>query len=120
MDKNGSDNKNHNIDLENNNTQINLEIKTYINEQLYTFINKKEDINPNIIPKINIISDGNCLYRSISFFIYNKEDLHLEIRKSVYDEAMSRINLLPYIFIDYEGGKIKLHEYINLIKNPKF
>ena len=52
MDKNGSDNKNHNIDLENNNTQINLEIKTYINEQLYTFINKREHINPNIIQKL--------------------------------------------------------------------
>ena len=52
LDKNGSDNKNHNIDLENNNTQINLEIKTYINEQLYTFINKRENINPNIIQKL--------------------------------------------------------------------
>ena len=33
---------------------------------------------------------------------------------------MSRINILPNIFIDYEGGKINLHEYINVIKNPKF
>jgi len=73
LDKNSSDIKNYNIDLENNNTEINLEIKTYINEQLYTFINRREDINPNIIKKINITGDGNCLYRSISFLYIIKK-----------------------------------------------
>ena len=68
LDKNSSDIKNYNIDLENNNTEINLEIKTYINEQLYTFINKREDINPNIIQKINITNEGNCLDLILDYY----------------------------------------------------
>ena len=45
----------------------------------------------------NVIGDGNCLFRSLSRFIFGTEDLYPRVRKEIYEEAVRRRNNYPDI-----------------------
>ena len=46
---------------------------------------KSTDYEKNIFELIAITPDGNCLYRSISYFIFKTEDKYMNIRTLVYN-----------------------------------
>ena len=87
----------------------------YINMELYPIIRNFYNINPKNVEIKSIIGDGNCLFRAISHFKKGTEFMYKDIRKEIYEEAKSRKNMLPNIFIESEKGKIRMHEYIEYI-----
>jgi len=44
----------------------------------------------------------------ISYFLNKTEDMHLNIRQDIYEEAFRRINILPNVVIDTERGRFKI------------
>ncbi|CAI6346321.1 unnamed protein product [Macrosiphum euphorbiae] len=56
---------------------------------------------------VNIIGDGNCLYRSLSYWINGTEDHHLKIRNLIAEVVKSNENIEKYV-----GGKNKLLQYL--------
>ncbi len=40
-----------------------------------------------MIEKINIEPEGNCLFRSFSYYLYRYQEYHKEIRKDIYEHA---------------------------------
>ena len=88
VDYNSNDvdnNKNNNITI---NTE-NINFKKYINVDLYPLIRNRLNINPNNIinVNVNVLGDGNCLFRFISRFVFGIEELHGRIRNEIYEEA---------------------------------
>lgn len=61
-------------------------------------------ISPENINIINVLVDGNCLYRALSRFIYGTEDLNSRFRNEIYTELLYRIDIRPHIAIEY--GKL--------------
>ena len=114
-------NNNNNEPEENKNNDINKNNykQKYINEELYPTVRNFENIKPSDIIIINIIGDGNCLFRAISYFLNNTEDNHSEIRKQIYNEAIKRKPLIPNIEIETERGRVRIHDYISTIKEEK-
>ena len=106
--------------LNNVNNSINNESanKKYINSELYPIVRNFGNIDPNSIFIKKILGDGNCLFRAISYFLNKTEDMHLNIRQDIYEEAFKRINILPNIEIDTERGRYKIRDYIYTIKEP--
>ena len=43
--------------------------------------------------------------------------MHNIIRKTIYEEALSRMNYFPNITMETENGNIKIYDYIKNIKN---
>ncbi len=72
------------------------------------------DISPEDINIVDVLGDGSYLYRTLSLFLYDTEDLHLRIRNEIYNALLNRIDNLP------ENGSIRIREYINNIQNPGF
>ena len=62
-------------------------LSKYINEELYKKVINHEKINEDLVDIINVEKDGNCFYRVISYFLYNNEESHLEIRKQIYERS---------------------------------
>ena len=110
--KRGEDNNNF------NNYQI--ENVMYINEKLYPLVRDHLNITPNNLRIIDVIGDGNCLYRSISRFIYRTEDLFHRVRQEIYQEARRRENNYPDLTLDTEEGPLNIHRYINKIQSDRF
>jgi len=50
-------------------------------------IKKRKEIPINMIEKINIEPDYNCLFRSFSYYLYRDQEHHNEIRKDIYNHA---------------------------------
>eukprot|EP00102_Acyrthosiphon_pisum_P021598 XP_016658808.1 PREDICTED: uncharacterized protein LOC107883393 isoform X2 [Acyrthosiphon pisum] len=65
-----------------------------------TFLNKPAETK-------NIIGDGNCLYRALSYWITGTEDNHMEIRKRIAEVVKTNININHYI-----GGDDKIGIYL--------
>ena len=78
------------------------------------------DISPEDINIVDVLGDGNCLYRTLSLFLYGTEDLHLRIRNEIYNTLLNRIDNLPDITMNTENGPMRFREYINNIQNPGF
>ena len=100
-DGDGDKPKNNNIE-----NKPNLNFNKYINEALYPLIKQHHNISPSNVNHIDIIGDRNCLFRSISRFIYVVEDLHERVRNEIYNEALRRINdekdnIICYTYIRY-------------------
>ena len=64
--------------------------------------------NLNIIP---IIGDGNCLFRSISCFVYGTEDLYARVRREIYNEVVLRSNNYPGLVLKLVQS-MHINEYI--------
>ena len=117
--KNNNDKSNNNNDNPNNNicdTNKNNLYTTYINEIFYPLVKNFKNINPKNVNIIEIEGDGNCLFRSISQFLYGNQYMHKNIRMSIYNEALSRLNVIPNVIIETEIGNYRIHEYIHTIK----
>ena len=68
----------------------------------------------------NVIGDGNCLFGSLSRFIFGTEDLYPRVRREIYEEAVRRRNNYPDITLDSEIGPLHINEYIDHIQNDQF
>ena len=88
----------------------------YINEEFYPKARQKLNINPKNTKMVDIIGDGNCLYRSISRFIYGDEFLHLRERNEIYNNAFQRLPSYPDITLETENGPLHITKYKNNIK----
>ena len=96
---------------------IDNKYRKYINEELYLSVRNHYDINSDIINSdiINIVDiqgDGNCLYRAIARFEFGKEDLHLLIRREIYEEEVRRSDNYPDITLNSENGPMNIIDYI--------
>ena len=68
-DKNNKDNNNNDYPNNNENNLNIIPIQNYfINQELYPLIRNFKNINPDNLNIINITGDGNCLFRSLSYF----------------------------------------------------
>ena len=68
----------------------------------------------------NVIGDGNCLFGSLSRFIFGTKDLYPRVRREIYEEAVRRRNNYPDITLDSEIGPLHINEYIDHIQNDQF
>ena len=111
------DNNKNNNNPNNNGNNLNIiPIQNYyINQELYPLIRNFKNINPDNLNIINITGDGNCLFRSLSYFLYNNEDNYKQIRKEIFEYSQTIKSIIPNVFIDTEKGKMKIHDYINII-----
>ena len=57
----------------------------------------------------NAGGDGNCLFRSLSRFIFWTEDLYPRVRHEIYEEAERRRNNYPNITLDSEIGHLHIN-----------
>ena len=102
-----------------------------------TFELKKIDLDNIIYEKeffniIPITPDGNCFFRTISYYLTGNENLHKNLRESVYNYVSQNItkfyeycyveNNIYYIDIEENHIIIKyiLDEYVQKIKRDKF
>ena len=104
----------HNDNIKNNN------FRRYINEELYPKARNHIDISPEDINIVDLVGDGNYLYRALSRFLYGKEDIHLRIRNEIYNSLLNRFDNLPVITMNTEYGPMRIREYINNIQNEGF
>lgn len=60
---------------------------------------------------------GTAYLGQLHISLNKSEDMHLNIRQDIYEEAFRRINILPNVEIDTERGRFKFRDYIPNIKN---
>ena len=60
---------------------------------------------------IKIIGDGNCLFRCFSYFLYNSQNFHMKIRKSIVQNVAN----------DWENKKLYIigNEYYQTVLNSE-
>ena len=47
--------------------------------------------------QVKIVGDGNCLFRSFTYFLYNHENVHKNLRMKVIDNVVNNwIDYLPF------------------------
>ena len=92
------------------------------NKYLYKKIKNHENLNINEVLEFPIGMDGNCFYRSVSFFLFRDENYFKLIRETLYEFIKKKENILlgEHEYIDYFGKLYPLKDYINLIKNNSF
>ena len=93
----------------------NINFRRFINEEFYPIVANNRSINPINLNIVDVIRDGNCLYRCIFLFVYVTEDLHQRVLNEISNEALNRLNEYPVITIDTELGPMLLREYVNHI-----
>ena len=69
-DNNSNNNNNPNDPNKSNAESLNFNNINFINEQLYPLIRHRLNLNPINLNIYNPVGDCNCLFRSISRFIY--------------------------------------------------
>ena len=106
------------------NTNINNEgispYKKYINEALYPIARGNLNINRNLINLVDVIGDGNCLFRSISIFVYGTKALPQRVRNEIYNEALNRLPNYPDITLETEHGPMNIRNYVEHIDQDGF
>ena len=61
-------------------------------------IKRNENIPINELKRIQVDADGNCLYRTFSYYLYEDEDHHKLIRKEIYQKAKLNIEeIKPFL-----------------------
>ena len=58
--------------------------------------------------------------RAFSQFLYGTEYMYNTIRGRIYNEAIIRKNTIPNVIIETELGQMRIHDYINNIKDDGF
>ena len=106
-----------NLDHNGNLNNIHSLENKYINQQLYPIVRYRGNINPNNLRIGNVLGDGNCLFRSLSRFIFGTEDLYPWVRQEIYKETVRRRNNYPDITLDSEIGPLPINQYIDHIQN---
>ena len=81
-------------------------------------MNSKKELKQIIIlkkMKINIISidnEGNCFYRSVSYFLLGSEEYHMNIRNIIIEWIENNFSLFETFFIDNEDNNINYKEKV--------
>lgn len=88
-------NDNNNIDEESLHTK-----KHYINEELYQYVREHKNLKPDLVKIENIMGDGNCFYRSMSYFFTGTESNYRKYRYEIYLHALNNRNIFPNIYIE--------------------
>ena len=118
---NNSDNTNKNNNPHNiNNEKNSYSGNKFVNSEFYPIVKNHKDINPKNIVIKDVIGDGNCLMRAFSQFLYGTEYMYNTIRGRIYNEAIIRKNTIPNVIIETELGQMRIHDYINNIKDDGF
>ena len=80
--KENLDNKEYSEDTKNSqNIKINKDnYRKFINEELYPLVTHNMNINPLYLRLINVIGDGNCLFRSIARFHLRYPNVDLKLQ----------------------------------------
>jgi len=99
-----------------NNRNNNIRNKC-INEDLYDIVKKHKEINKDLVDIVNVEKDGNCFYRAISYFLYNNEDAHTNIRQQISQKAKEAHKKEPENRNLLEGLDISDSQYINNIQD---
>ena len=84
---------------------------------------KKLKFNDDSLVSIDITGDGNCLYRSISYFLASSQIYHLKIRKALFNYVIDNFEtiVVDYPYTYYNGNTVNTEDYIPLIeKNGEY
>ena len=87
-------------------------------------IRNKQNISEDELIRIIVLGDGNCLYRTFSYFLYENEEHHKELRKIIYEQAKNHKDQIKEFFLEDEADEVledyKLNAYIENIKENFF
>ena len=105
-------NSKNNTDIQKDSNNDNHEIKTIleikdidiINNDLKEAVYGEKNISSKQIDIIEIQKDGNCFYRSISYFLLNTEDFYLEIKNLIIDWITNNYTQFENFFGDDEAN----------------
>ena len=61
-------------------------------------IRNKQNISEDELIRIIVLGDGNCLYRTFSYFLYENEEHHKELRKIIYEHAKNHKDQIKEFF----------------------
>ena len=111
---NNDDNGNSSLYNDWNNGLYNENI--YINSKFINNIKKKYNININDITKIDVRSEGNCLMRCISLFVYKNENLYYRVRQEIANYLIVNKNNYVNIELETEDGLMDINQYIIYIQ----
>lgn len=67
--------------------------------EVMELIRERKNIPINKIEKNKVGGDANCLYRSLSYYLYETEDKYDDIRQQIYTQANSHKDLLKAFFL---------------------
>ena len=114
---NNNENNDNKKDIKNN---FNNNFRKYINEEMYPVVRNHLNINPSNFNIVDVIGDGNCLFRSIARFVFGDENMHARVRKEIYEYAYNRIHEYPDLTLNIEEGPMNIRKYINNINRNGF
>ena len=110
--------KKSNVETRNRNIPIYLAFNTIFSKKDYDNILKTLKIKEGCLITQKIYGDGNCLFRSISYFLTGTEAYHVFMRNLLYNYIINHyediITNYPYVY--YNGSPINTDEYIPLIQ----
>ena len=92
----------------------------FTNDSIYEI--KKDDIKNQIYEEdffniINITGDGNCFYRSISYYLTESENLHKNLRLSVYKYVINNLTkFYEFCYIENNTYYIDIEEHNTIHK----
>ena len=111
--------------IKSNEENRNLNIPVYISfnnifsKNEYDNILKTLKIKEDSLVTQEIYGDGNCLFRSISYFLTGTEAYHVYMRNLLYNYIINHYEVIitefPYVY--YNGSAVNTDEYIPLIQN---
>ena len=107
-----------NEETRNNNIPIYLEFNNILKKPEYDSLLKNNHINEDSFIIQKIYSDGNCLFRCISFFLTGTETYRLFMRNLFNNYIENNLTeiLAEFPYIYYEYWPINTEDYIPLIK----
>ena len=91
-------------------------IMMIINSKFINNIKKKYNININDITKIDVRSEGNCLMRCISLFVYKNENLYYRVCQEIANYLIVNKNNYVNIELETEDGLMDINQYIIYIQ----
>jgi len=59
---------------------------------IINLIKTRKEIPKNILKNLDIDKNGNCLYRTFSYFLYYDQEHYNEIRQKIYEEEKKNKN----------------------------
>ena len=63
-------------------------------------IKNKANISEEYLIKIIVLGDGNCLYRTFNYYLYDDEDHHKELHKLIYLQVKKNIDNNKKFFLE--------------------
>lgn len=121
---NNNDNNNNQNNNNNNNNMYNNNIDFKINSDLYEYVLNNQNIPADLLEDVMIIEDGNCFFRSFSYFFNMTEDNFNTYRSEIPAYAKENVftNKLgdpntPTEIKESNNLSLDLKNYVNIISN---